>query len=187
MRVYIEKFTSVTYGTAHPIMSANLEASLKSFREPAEEFCRIVEAASEGAPLEFLMRLRPILPQLHLAALRLPRVDVDEWEGDPEIPHRSDKDWGLLYERLKKVLGQYDLYWTVFDARKYNEEAMHDSLADDLADIYYELTSPIKAASCGIPVGCVLWELRFSFYSHWGAHLVSAAKAMHDYLGEGEE
>ena len=168
-------------------MSANLDASLKSFREPAEEFCRTVEDASGAAPLEFLKQLQLILPRLHLAALCLPRVDVDEWEGDPDVPRRSDKDWGLRYENLKKVLGQYDLYWTVFDARKHNEEAIHGSLADDLADIYFELTSPIEAADCGIPVACALWELRFGFYSHWGTHLVSATKAIHDFLAEGEE
>jgi uncharacterized protein DUF5063 len=98
-------------------MSANHEASLKSFREPAEEFCRIVDGAPEATPLEFLKQIELILPQLHLAALRLPRVDVDEWEGDPHIPRQSDKDWRLLYEHLKAVLGQYNLYWTVFHAR----------------------------------------------------------------------
>lgn len=168
-------------------MSANHKASLKSFREQADEFCKIVEGVSDAAPLEFLKQIQLILPQLYLAALRLPRVDVDEWEGDPHIPRRSDKDWGLLYEHLKKVLGQYNLYWTVFHAREHNEEAMYGSLADDLADIYFDLTGPIKAANCGIPVTCALWELRFGFYSHWGAHLVSATKAIHDYLAEGEE
>lgn len=103
-------------------MSANLEASLKSFREPAEEFCRIVESASKVAPLELLKQLQFILPRLHLAALRLPRVDVNEWEGDPHTPSRSDKDWGILYESLKKIFGQYHLYWTVLDARNHNEK-----------------------------------------------------------------
>jgi len=168
-------------------MNANREASLKSFREPADEYCRIVEGAIEAAPLEFLKQLQFILPQLHLAALHLPQVETDEWEGDPHTPSRSDKGWGILYERLKKILGQYDLYWTVFDARDHNEKALYGSLADDLADIYFDLIGPIKAANGGIPVACALWELRFGFYSHWGAHLVSATKAIHDFLAEGEE
>ena len=168
-------------------MNANREASLKSFREPAGEYCRIVENATEVAPLEFLKQLQLIMPLLHLAALRLPRVDVDEWEGDPHTPCRSDNDWGALYERLKKILGRYDLYWTVFDASNHNEEAIYGSLADDLTDIYFDLAGPLRATNCGIPVACALWELRFSFYGHWGAHLVSATKAIHDYLKEGED
>jgi reactive intermediate/imine deaminase len=64
---------------------------------------------------------------------------------------------------------------------------MYGSLAEDLADIYFDLTGPSKATHCGIPVGCALWELRFGFYSQWGAHLVSATKAIHDFVAKGED
>src|SRR5260370_12572744 len=132
-------------------MNANREASLKSFREPADEYCRIVEGAIEAAPLEVLKHLQLILPQLHLAALHLPQVDTDEGEGDPHTPSRSDKEWGILYERLKKILGQYDLYWTVFDPRDHNDQPLYLSLPDVFANTHFPLLPPLHAAHAGSP------------------------------------
>jgi hypothetical protein len=166
--------------------SRNLEDSFRAFRAPAEEFCKIVDKARQSDPVELLKQLQLFLPLLHAEAVRLPLVELDDSELGRDIPRRPENDWRLLYENLKTALAQYDLYWTVFDSRKHEEQAMYGSLADDLADIYLDVSGPLGAADRGIPVAIVVWELRFGFYSHWGAHLVSASKAIHDHLAEGE-
>jgi Domain of unknown function (DUF5063) len=72
---------------------------------------------------------------------------------------------------LKKTLGKYDTYQTVFDSKNPEEEAIYARLADDLTDIYFEVLCPIRAWKQGADPVCAIWELRPLFYSHWGRHL----------------
>jgi len=95
---------------------------------------------------------------------------------------RSHEEWQQLYNYLKQKLGDLNLYWQVFDPTK-NNEAIHGSLADDIADIYFDLkegfglrqkhqTQPEKS----------IWCWRFGFYSHWGKHAMDALRTIHSIL-----
>jgi len=163
-------------------MNEDLESRLKAFTNAALEFCDVVERAAAIGPVQLLRRLEPTLSALHQRLLELPQVALGE--RDDDIPGRSHEEWAALYENLKNVLGNHDAYRTVFDSKNLEEEAIHGSLADDLADIYFEVICPIKAWQQGADPVCVIWELRLLFYSHWGKHLLSAQKAILDCLSD---
>jgi enamine deaminase RidA (YjgF/YER057c/UK114 family) len=163
-------------------MSENLDARLRAFSDTAVEFCRVVDAAAGTDQVQLLKHLERVLPALHQRLLELPKVDLGE--RDEDIPERSHEEWAALYQTLKDALGRYNVYRTVFDSRNLEEEAIHSTLADDLADIYFEVLSPTRAWKQGADPICVIWELRLMFYSHWGKHLLSAQKAIFDCLSD---
>jgi hypothetical protein len=162
-------------------MSENLETRLRAFSDAAAEFSDVVDAAGTG-PAQFLRRLERVLPALHQLLLELPTVTLGE--RDDDIPEPSDEERAVVYQTLKNALGKYDVYRTVFDSKNLEEQAIHGSLANDLADIYFEVVCPIRAWRQGVDPICVIWELRLSFYSHWGRHLLSAQKALFDCLSD---
>jgi Domain of unknown function (DUF5063) len=146
-------------------MREDLETRLRAFSDAAVEFCGVVDRPAANGPLQLLRRLRRVLPARQQRLLELPKV---VWgERDDEIPGRSDEEWAAVYHPLKNAFGKYDVYRTVFDSQN-QEEAVQGSLADDLADSYFEVLGPIGAWKQGAdPIG-VIWELRMLFYSHGG-------------------
>jgi hypothetical protein len=163
-------------------MSEDLEIRLRAFSDAAVEFSRVVDGAATAGPVELLRRLEGVLPTLHQRLLELPKVTLGE--RDDDIPDPSDEERAAVHQALKNALGKYDVYRTVFDSKNLEEEAIYGSLANDLADIYFEVVSPIRAWQQGADPICVVWELRLLFYSHWGRHLLSAQKAILDCLSD---
>jgi uncharacterized protein DUF5063 len=163
-------------------MSKDLETRLRAFSDAALEFLSVVEGATGTDPLHLLRRLERVLPALHQRLLELPTVKLEE--RDDDIPDPSDEERAAVHQTLKNALGKYDAYRTVFDSKNLEEEAVHASLAVDLADIYFEVVCPIRAWKQGADPMCVTWELRLLFYSHWGRHLLSAEKAILDCLSD---
>jgi hypothetical protein len=163
-------------------MSEDLETQLRAFSDAAAEFSRVVDDATATGPVELLRRLERVLPTLHQRLLELPKVTLGE--GDEDIPDPSDEERAAVHQTLKNALGKYDVYRTVFDSKNLEEEAIYGSLANDLADIYFDVVSPIRAWKQSADPICVVWELRLLFYSHWGRHLLSAQKAILDCLSD---
>ena len=96
---------------------------------------------------EFLFQIYQMLPELIAEAGRLPLVSFDDDENEEQESAirkiRAEKkikqqEWEQLYDSLKEKLGDRNLYWMVFDPRT-DSEAIHGSLADDIADIYRDL------------------------------------------------
>ena len=163
-------------------MSEDLETRLRTFSDASVEYCRVVDGAAATGPVQLLRSLELVLSVLHQRLLELPKVELGE--RDDNIPDPSNEEQAAVYQTLKSALGKYDIYRTVFDSRNLEEEAIHGSLANDLAEIYFEVICPIRAWKQGADSVCVLWELRLLFYSHWGRHLLSAQKAILDCLSD---
>ena len=51
-------------------------------------------------------------------------------------------------------------------------------LADDVADIYRDLSAGLALVDAGHALEAQ-WELRFSFLTHWGRHASGAIRALH--------
>jgi hypothetical protein len=92
-----------------------------------------------------------MLPELIAEASRLPLPSFGDHENEEQEAsinkihaetEMKQQEWGQLYDSLKEKLGDWDLYWMVFDPRTDNE-AIHGSLADDIADIYRDLKDGI--------------------------------------------
>src|SRR6202007_1111994 len=101
----------------------DLETRLRAFSETALEFCRVVEGSVATDPIQLLRSLERALPALHQRLLELPTLKLGE--RDEDIPDPSDDERTAVYQTLKKTLGKYDTYRTVFDSQNLEEEAIH--------------------------------------------------------------
>lgn len=153
----------------------------------AKKYCGIVESASNFERPQLLEQIYDVLPALIDAAIHLPETNSLEDDTDNEVregasdvrPTRMDgHEWQKLYQSLKDKLGDADLYRMVFNAAK-DAEAIHGSLADDIADIYRDLKEGLILKDEASPRNAI-WEWRFGFDSHWGHHAIDALKAIHD-------
>jgi len=104
---------------------------------------------------------------------------MSQIEAKARIGH---EEWNQLYNALKEKLGDWDLYWQVFDPTKDNK-AIYGTLADDIADIYRDLKNGINLTeSDTVLPRDIISEWRFGFYSHWGRHAINALGTIHRLL-----
>jgi hypothetical protein len=162
-------------------MPAGVQAAFSDFRSIAAELCAIVDTAPSLDRVVMLSRLYGILPRLIHQAIELPRVSCSD--GDTRIEIRKARmktgDWDRLYQLLKERLGDWNLYWQVFDPTK-DSEAIHGSLADDIADIYRDLNDGLGFENPDLALQRdAVWSWRFGFYSHWGKHAIDALRTIH--------
>lgn len=154
----------------------------------AQKFCTVVDSAPNLDKVELLLQVYRILPQMIGEAISLPDVELSDTESPEEERRKwavragtrlSEAQWGQLYAFLKEKLGDWNLYWQVFDPTK-DSEATHGSLADDIADIYRDLKEGIilGEAHQAMPEDNI-WEWRLGFYSHWGKHAIDALHTIH--------
>ena len=130
--------------------------------------------------MEFLARVAASLSELYSVALALPLVEL-ETSGIGTEP-RSHEAWTALYNSLGEKLGPLNLYWTVFDSTVH-EESIVGTLADDISDIYFDLKKELQLVQrSGATDADAVWHVRFGFFQHWGQHLTSALKAIHDLM-----
>jgi len=163
------------------------------FGSVAQRFCAVVDSAPNLDKLELLVQVYRVLPQLIGEAIGLPNVELSDSESPEEERTKSaaragarlsEAQWGQLYAFLKEKLGDWDPYWQVFDPTK-DSEAIHGSLADDIADIYRDLKEGITLSEArqALPEDNI-WEWRLGFYSHWGKHAIDALLTIHFLLEE---
>ena len=157
------------------------------FATVARQYCSVVESAATLDRTELLLRIYRILPKLIDEAISLPQVDTsDDDQTVEEMPRvsvrQSGDEWSHLYNLLKEKLGDWDLYWQVFDPIT-DREAICGTLADDIADIYRDLRRGLvlhELPSC--PSADVIWDWRLHYYFHWGQHAIEALFTIHERL-----
>lgn len=171
----------------------NYAGAVNRFGPIAEQYCSLVDSQSALDKSEFLLQVYRMLPALIAEASRLPPVSFDDDENEEQEAsirqirdetQMKQQEWGQLYDSLKEKLGDWNLYLMVFDPRTDNE-AIHGSLADDIADIYRDLKDGIVLKEAkGVPASEIIFEWRFGFTSHWGQHAVNALRTIHFLLQE---
>jgi Domain of unknown function (DUF5063) len=96
----------------------------------AQQYCSLVDSRSVLDKSEFLLRVYRMLPDLIAEASRLPLVSFPDEENEGQEAairkicietEMKQQEWGELYEALREKLGDWDLYWMVFDPRTDNE------------------------------------------------------------------
>jgi hypothetical protein len=126
-------------------------------------------------PIEAFRALAAALPQLIHAATQLPAREPDPDIHAPEISH---DDWMSRFSALNAKLDEHADYWTTMQVHGSAEpEVVNLSLADDLADIWRDLAGGLALSEARATADAV-WEWRFSFRRHWGAHAVEALRAI---------
>lgn len=91
----------------------------------------------------------------------------------------KEAEWERLYQSLKEKLGEWNLYWQVFDPTK-DSEAIRGSLADDVADVYRDVKEGLDCHNPDSTLqGEAIWVWRVGYYSHWGKHAIDALRTIH--------
>jgi hypothetical protein len=150
---------------------------LDRFRAAAANFIQTVDSAAAIEREAFLARLSNCLAELYSSALDLPAVEPDTTDID-ETPFATEK-WAELCSSLRGKIGSLDAYWGIFDSTE-NQSPVQGTLAGDISEIYLDLEHDLDLEEKGISQPDFLWELRASFRSHWGKHLLGALVAIHD-------
>jgi len=139
-----------------------------------------MQTVDSVAPIErepFIARLSHCLAELYSAALNLPAVEPDTTSID-ETSFDKGK-WAEQFVALRDTIGSLDTYWRVFDSTE-NKPPVQGTLAGDISEIYFDLMHDLHTEEKSISHADFLWELQFSFRSHWGKHLLGALVAIHD-------
>ena len=164
----------------------DVPTAFRDFSLVAAEFCNIVDSTSDLDRVELLSRLYVILPRLIYQGTVLPALSVSDNDTGKEIgqTRMKEAEWGRLYERLKKKLEDWNLYWQVFDPTK-DSEAIRGSLADDIADIYRDVKEGLYLHDLDSALQQdAIFRWRVLYYSHWGQHAINALYIVH-FLLEG--
>jgi hypothetical protein len=115
-----------------------------------------------------------LLSEVYAAAVRLPRsVRLGNGAADFVLPLAA---WKKAYRRFGRLPIGY--YSEVFDPLKVPGETPDvGDVADDLADVYRDLSQGVRLESAGRPVDA-LWQWHMNFRIHWGRHAVSALRVL---------
>jgi hypothetical protein len=150
--------------------------SVDAFAEEAGRFelwARDGITKGDAGAREALIRLT----RLYVAGLVLPSI-MDAARGDVE--RVKDEEWGAVLRDCSRL--PLDYYGEIFDPLMVPpEEAGVGSLADDLADIYRDVVTGLRAYRKGMRSEA-LWEWGFGLQVHWGEHATGAIRALHCWL-----
>lgn len=116
---------------------------------------------------------------LYTGALALPELPFPTGE-ECESDRVDDDEWGRVSRAASRL--PFDLYgMDAFDATQLTGETCLGSICDDVADIYRDVVSALRADRIGRRLEAV-WQWRFNFQAHWGDHAIGAMHALHVWL-----
>jgi hypothetical protein len=156
--------------------------SVGNFAAEAERFetwARDATDEGEWAAREALLRIA----HLYLAALQLPPAWSDELSDDAEPERLSHDEWCTIFAKCSRL--PFDGYSIVFEPLEVppSDEPVVSSIADDIADIYRDVVSGLRAYRRGQRPEAI-WEWGFGFRNHRGRHATCAIGALHAWLAE---
>ena len=120
------------------------------------------------------------LLELYLAGIQLPPEWSDELEGRADVESISNEEWLSAVEATRRL--PLDFYKQVFDPTEITSQGpVMGSLSDDLADIYRDVVTGLRAYEHG-ELAEAVWEWSFGLHIPWGAHATSAILALYWWL-----
>ena len=156
--------------------------SVIEFQAAAEDFCAMAER-QESLTKADLWRIRDQLIRLifHVSAVESHQHGAD-FDG-----HRiGNEEFASVVKRFSVF--PFNFYRVVFDPHDFEaeDEPVTGMLADDLADIYRDLSEGLDNAKNGhIDDACFDWSQ--SYTSHWARHAVNALTAIELYRTDNYE
>ena len=150
-----------------------IEPAVDVFAAIVKRYCSWAESAL-GEPRGEMFTARRLLAELHLEVLNLPDLGLGE---DTECALSSD-EWNSVCGHFQKL--PVNGYWDVFNPLV-EEVPVLNTPFDDLTDIYRDVKRGLLLYDRGQVVEAV-WEWRFNFEIHWGAHLMGAQRVIHAYF-----
>ncbi len=158
-----------------------MQEGVNQFADVAAQFCRFIDHRREFGAGAFVRECARLLSTLYSLAIELPEVSVGSTETlPPVISHETAVE---IARDVGTKLGDYNVYWLVFDPFEV-AEPVAGALSDDLTDIYKDLLEGLSAFQAGSDEHRLeaIWHWRFGFEVHWGRHLVAALGSLHSIL-----
>jgi hypothetical protein len=146
-------------------------APVAHFALIASRFRALMET-EPTSPAANLAELRKATAELHLAVLDLPDLQPDESDRSVAV------DTSHIAEgRFTQMPSSY--YWDIFEPLTSEPgEAVGNSVAGDLYDVYLEVTRGLVLYERG-RWSDACWEWKLTFEIHWGEHLVGLQRALY--------
>jgi len=155
--------------------------NVNDFVSLIKEFKVLIDEVSSAKAHSFLSSCAGLLPRIYAAGIVLPDVQPESEDINSSVESPIKK--------LNSLLGQYDIYLEIFDPYV-EEEPVHGSISDDLADIYLDLMNPLVTFDAG-QIKDAIWTWKFNICGHCGDHIVDTMRAIHrlvnDHLPEDYE
>lgn len=160
---------------------------IQQFLSQANHFCDLIESEKDDEPIKFLNEIQKVLLKLYVHANELPEIELEENEN-----FQND----LSQQSIKKInisdrIGKYGIYWEMHDPIfPKDKKPVCGSLMDDLGDIYGDIKRNLLILNLKNDNALeeALWDLKFSFETHWGHHLIDTLRALHylkfDHMGK---
>lgn len=153
-----------------------IDPAIARFAAAARSYCAWAEGPP-GTPDEEVRTALKHLALLYQCALELPHLSGDEKAGCI-----SREDFRAVYLRFAVIpVGYYSVPLNVLEVPP-GETGLGD-LSEDLADIWRDLKPPLLLFDAG-HIDAAVWEWRFHFQAHWGAHATAALRALHAWWTE---
>ena len=152
---------------------------IAEFASVADRYCTAIETCSGQCDFDLASRFRRLIPDLYLATLGLP--DIDLADSDPEVATMTHDDWAKTFSMIASGFGRFDLYWTVLNSDDaVGGDSVAGSVADDLSDIWRDLRCGLITWRLGTDAHqrSATWHWRFTFTTHWSRHAVDALGAL---------
>ena len=147
---------------------------ITQFVELVREYVNLIETLSNIRAHDFLMRCAILLPQIYAVAHQLPKsLLLDESSNKIDLASEVNVVW----RAISQLLGEHNSYFEVFDPLN-DEEAIPQTISDDLAGIYNDLKTGLIEFDLNTDVSRdnALWEWRFGLENHFGDHLVDVLR-----------
>lgn len=148
----------------------------------AKNYCEFIEVHQLLNVLDFVQSAAVRLANIYAMMLSLPE-NSDTADEDVHTESAVPREMvAQLAREISAKLGSYNVYRLVVHPYIHDEQIEFRALSDDLVDIYDELK--IIVIPNNMTRSEVIEELKFSFNTHWGAHLVNALHALHALMTE---
>lgn len=153
----------------------------------ALEFGKILAAAEEKEPQEFLRECLRYLPRIFVSACDLKvygedTITVSEDYNTGAITNSVSEDqYEMVRDGIAKLLGEYDVYLdTPVEDMRYSDTPVGTSLSEQLADIFQCIVD--FAAAMGVSDADsateVLAEFKYRFHAYLSETICSAQRAV---------
>jgi hypothetical protein len=152
----------------------------------ATEYCHLIESVSKNKTGVLVDITRKLLSLLYLKTSLVPVIQPlldDELEKVV-----SELDYNLWLEKWNQKLGEYDLYYEVFDPEiQFGSETVTASISESLLDIYQDLKNCVTVYSLGNEdiMHDAIAECISHFKDFWGQRLVNVLRALHQLFAAG--
>ncbi|QUL37508.1 DUF5063 domain-containing protein [Erythrobacter sp. JK5] len=139
--------------------------SLDAIRNACEAFLAQIQGQKEDR-MEHLRELAKSFDKLTATYF-----EVDDVEPDSEDSLAPPIDYVVLYKRAANAFPELGCYPAIdVGGTLGEEEALVADAIDDLADIARDLSEVLWHIEKSSEADAI-WEFRFGYQSHWGAHL----------------